>query len=320
MDNSPKIYVRGQNPSSTGNITTRSGRSAKPSLQKSKSTGEGLKLYKLKDFGSVSPRIPNSNGMARVPSLAPTDKFVRASDLRARPSSPELGKQYRSRTNSPVIGDHENRQDSVSDVRSITSMHSAPVLAPPITIKPLPLRKSDVDVSEETRNARTDRKIKDLEISNASLLAINQVLEKKLRRQAKEIEYLNDLMSKHNITGELLAMHDDDDEDISIDEESNETFSSLGIAIKESLDNDQIIDEQLSKQQAEITERMQQCLEFIETSQNISKTLRKCLMLSETLIQEGSKSINLTINPEDIKVGMKISMLTGDEDEDDSIK
>jgi hypothetical protein len=199
-------------------------------------------------------------------------------------------------------------------------MHSAPVLAPPITIKPLPLRKNDVDVSEETRNARTDRKIKDLEISNASLLAINKVLEKKLRRQAKEIEYLNDLMSKHNITGELLAMHDDDDEDISIDEESNETFSSLGIAIKESLDNDQIIDEQLSKQQAEITERMQQCLEFIETSQNISKTLRKCLMLSETLIQEGSKSINLTINPEDIKVGMKISMLTGDEDEDDSIK
>lgn len=146
------------------------------------------------------------------------------------------------------------------------------------------------------KQARSDRKIQDLEISNASLMAVNKYLEKRLRTQSKDLQYL-----KTNTSIELTRFDSDSDDekegdDAEEDEATNENDENLSPEEKE-----------LATKTKMIEKRMQSHIEFLESSEKINTMMRNCLLLSETLIQEASKSMEYEVDSLDPKYGLHLA-------------
>ncbi|CCJ28922.1 unnamed protein product [Pneumocystis jirovecii] len=133
------------------------------------------------------------------------------------------------------------------------------------------------EVSDNTKFARTNRKILDLEISNTSLLALNDNLEKQTRRQMSEIKELR----KKIITENLYITNSTSNSALSSDE--SESDSKLSQTSDSSItDHQRIIDNSLS----------------------FMKSLRRVLRLTKNLIKEGHQALRSPKN--DIPIYLKV--------------
>lgn len=172
-------------------------------------------------------------------------------------------------------------------------------------------------------NARVERKIQDLEISNSSLMAINRSLEKEVRRQKKELRQFRRLsragrlsnMSMVNLNDDydvnadlgdspLPAVSEGEEEEASSEEEDEEeendelsTDSSSG-------------EEGDSKKLAKDSKRLQIDLskhrDILVDSQRMNQSLKKCMTWTEDLIREGKKALEYKVNVSDVKLGGRI--------------
>lgn len=143
--------------------------------------------------------------------------------------------------------------------------------------------------------ARLDRKVMDLEISNTSLLAVNKYLEKKLRN----------ISLKGGDANEVNEGNEEDNEEI--------MTSVRDLLISEGELDADAIDEKADL----IKDRMSNHISFLETSQQIDKSIQNCLSMSELLIDSATEALNYVVNPEDVRIGGKIAVNDDDDDDDD---
>ncbi|KAH2337418.1 hypothetical protein KXW87_006298 [Aspergillus fumigatus] len=173
-------------------------------------------------------------------------------------------------------------------------------------------------------NARIERKILDLEISNSSLLAINRTLEREMRKQNAELRRYRRLSrsgrlsmapSTRSFSGTSLGITNELDEEASelssirspeeLSEYSDEDSTmDSGVVSPDSLaDHDarhRVKDEKrffvdLAKHQ-----------ELLADSQKINQSLKRCLGWTEELIKEGKKALEYSVHVNDVQLGGRV--------------
>ncbi|KAJ5605283.1 hypothetical protein N7510_010437 [Penicillium lagena] len=172
-------------------------------------------------------------------------------------------------------------------------------------------------------NARTERKILDLEISNSSLLAINRTLEREMRKQNAELRRYRRLSrsgrismapSIRSVSGTALSVTSE------VDEGSSELSSVRSQDESEFSDEDSVPDEGVmspgslaehdAKHRAQDEKRLlldvARHQELLVDSQKMNQSLKRCLGWTEELIKEGRRALEYNVHVQDIELGGRV--------------
>ncbi|KAL1304084.1 hypothetical protein AAFC00_000519 [Neodothiora populina] len=198
--------------------------------------------------------------------------------------------------------------------------------------------KSIPDLAAE---ARRERKVLDLEISNSSLLAINKSLEREIRKQKTELKRYRRLSragqfnvpARDSLAADRMSTLDEEGDDRlpdfrdSIGRSSSPFMSEL--AEDHSSEDDDSINssapplspkaeaDKNAKQRAIDEERLRLDLdrhrELLLDTQRMNSSLQRCLAFTEDLIKSGQKALEYQV-PSDVPLGGRI--LTDDDDEE----
>ncbi|KAI1492710.1 hypothetical protein F5X96DRAFT_345444 [Biscogniauxia mediterranea] len=199
-------------------------------------------------------------------------------------------------------------------------------------------------VNDLVANARRERKVQDLQITNASLEAINRTLERQLRKQTAELrrykrlsrsgrlavapstapapESSDDPHGEHHALGLKLSdlSEEESDEDKEPgEEEEEEEEESLSDSATSSLSPSDIAEND-AKHRPRDEQRLQLDLakhqEFLVDSQKINQSIRRCLDWTEELIKDGKKALEYRVKASDVVLGGRVlDPLDDDEDE-----
>jgi hypothetical protein len=192
-------------------------------------------------------------------------------------------------------------------------------------------------MNELAANARRERKVLDLEITNSSLAAINRTLEREMRKQTAELRRYRRLSRSGRLSiattasrktssgtislldgtdGEILSdMSEEEDED-DLDEDTDYSSESMDEgslspgAMAESDLRHRKRDEQ--RLQLDLSKHQQLLID----SQKMNQSLKRCLGWTEELISEGKKALAYSVRVSDVELGGRV--LAPDELEDDN--
>ncbi|KXJ91297.1 hypothetical protein Micbo1qcDRAFT_64252 [Microdochium bolleyi] len=208
-----------------------------------------------------------------------------------------------------------------SDASSVGEDHSELLLSPTKSAT------SADPINELVANARRERKVQDLEITNASLEAINRTLERQLRKQTAEIRRFkrmsrtgrislasSDLPSREaselpngeqtmdlsltDLSEEGSDQDDLDEESLSDSESTSESMSPSLTAEKDSRHrrrDEKRLRLDLSKHQ-----------EMLVDSQKLNQSILRCMSWTEELIKEGQKALDYRVRVSEIKLGGRV--------------
>lgn len=180
-------------------------------------------------------------------------------------------------------------------------------------------------VNELVANARRERKVQDLEITNASLEAINRTLERQLKKQSSEIRRFKRMSRNGRLSlaaaglenAELLEGEQSTDLSLAdLSEEGEEldtgfeddSFSDSDSA-SESL-TPSIIAERDARHRKRDEKRLQLDLtkhqEMLVDSQKLNMSILRCMSWTEELIKEGQKALDYHVRVSDVKIEGRI--------------
>ncbi|GKZ24695.1 hypothetical protein AbraIFM66951_003506 [Aspergillus brasiliensis] len=169
-------------------------------------------------------------------------------------------------------------------------------------------------------NARTERKIMDLEISNSSLLAINRTLEREMRKQNAELRRYRRLSrsgrlsmapSSRSVSGALsippeveeASEHSSVRSPEELSDFSDEESMGDGVLSPDSADQD-------SQHQARDEKRflidLAKHQELLADSQRLNQSLKRCLGWTEELIKEGQRALEYNVHVNDVQLGGRV--------------
>jgi hypothetical protein len=192
------------------------------------------------------------------------------------------------------------------------------------TYPPAPLSPGKSDgASEAALNARTERKIMDLEISNSSLLAINRTLEREMRQQKAELRRFRRLSrsgrismapSTRSFSGAALSVTGE------LDEGESEISNRSQDDVSDISDEDSIADESIlspgslaehdAKHRVNDEKRVMLDLarhqEVLVDSQRMNQSLKRCLGWTEELIKEGQRALEYNVHVQDVELGGRV--------------
>lgn len=213
--------------------------------------------------------------------------------------------------------------EQIPTLRPRVFSNGSSVSADPHQGMPLSPGKSDGpggDVS--LNNARTERKILDLEISNSSLLAINRTLEREMRKQTAELRRFKRLSrsgrlsmapSTRSFSGAALSTTSEMDEgnsDMSSMQDDLSDFSDEDSAVEEGVRSPDSQAEHDAKHRAHDEKRFMIDLarhqELLVDSQKMNHSLKRCLGWTEELIKEGQKALEYHVHVQDIELGGRV--------------
>ncbi|KAF7159667.1 hypothetical protein CNMCM5623_005047 [Aspergillus felis] len=173
-------------------------------------------------------------------------------------------------------------------------------------------------------NARIERKILDLEISNSSLLAINRTLEREMRKQNAELRRYRRLSrsgrlsmapSTRSFSGTSLSITNE------LDEEASELSSIRSPEeLSDYSDEDSNVDEGILspdslaehdarhrvKDEKRFFIDLAKHQELLADSQKINQSLKRCLGWTEELIKEGKKALEYSVHVNDVQLGGRV--------------
>jgi hypothetical protein len=194
-------------------------------------------------------------------------------------------------------------------------------------------------MNELAANARRERKVLDLEISNSSLLAINRTLEKEVRKQKAELRRFRRMSRAGRFTadatggldsspvlgsshiGDLSDMSEQEEEDEiqrlaeEIPESSDESFDEAQLSPSAQLERDQVHrlgDEK--RLQLDLSKHRDLLLD----SQKMNQSLKRCMNWTEQLIKDGQKALEYQVRPSDVKLGGRVLVAEDDDHDDDT--
>jgi hypothetical protein len=193
---------------------------------------------------------------------------------------------------------------------------------------------SNDPISELVMNARRERKVQDLEITNASLEAINRTLERQLRKQTAELRRYRRLSRSGRISLASVAssrvasgastvqggLPDLSEEEYS--EEDQDSIDEDDLSSSESRSTDDALspDIRVLARRKRDEKRLQLDLtkhqELLVDSQKINQSLKRCLDWTEVLIKEGKKALDYRVRVSEVELGGRV-LAPPDEDEDE---
>lgn len=147
-------------------------------------------------------------------------------------------------------------------------------------------------VELQVQQARSDRKMEDLQISNTSLRAVNKYLEKQLRTQSKDIQILKRL---GGTLPEITNSETEDDDD-EIDEKKDKA-QLLGKDLLLPLSK---AEHDLAEKTKMIENRMQSHINFLESSEKVNQMMRNCILITDTLLEAALNSLEYKIDTIDV--------------------
>lgn len=182
-------------------------------------------------------------------------------------------------------------------------------------------------MNELAANARRERKVLDLEISNSSLLAINRGLEKEVRKQKAELRRFRrmsragrfstdptsladaSLHASSPIGVDLSDMSEEDEEEAYVIPEddpvsdSSSSFDETQLSPSAQLEHDaahRIRDEK--RLQLDLSKHR----DLLMDSQKMNQSLKRCMNWTEQLIKDGQKALEYQVRPSDVKLGGRV--------------
>lgn len=198
-------------------------------------------------------------------------------------------------------------------------------------------------VSELAADARRERKVLDLEISNSSLLAINSSLEREVRRQKAELKRFRRLsragkfgFAPHERTARLseglsvlgeeneedddfdfspTGLHDIEDESSENDDDETESITSGGEPLSPGA-RESKQEARLAKDELRLRADISKHKELLVQSQMMNQSLKRCMYATEEMINEGKRALQYNVRVSDIRLGGRI-LTDHDDDHDD---
>lgn len=182
-------------------------------------------------------------------------------------------------------------------------------------------------MNELAANARRERKVLDLEISNSSLLAINRSLEKEVRKQKAELRRYRritlsgrfsadavDSAPESYSIAETSNTEESSEEEESGEEESDEEDSEEDSECSDSIDESMLSgsgqEERDDAHRVRDEKRLQLDLtkhhELLLDSQKMNQSLKRCLGWTEQLIKDGQKALEYKVHASDVRLGGRV--------------
>jgi len=183
-------------------------------------------------------------------------------------------------------------------------------------------------MNELAAEARRERKVLDLEITNSSLEAINRTLEREMRKVTAELRRYRRLsrsgrlsiasstmrapsetLSIDDASGMMLSDMSEGDEDEEEGEEEESDMSEDDSPDEASLSPDAMAEHDLKHRkrderrlQLDLTKHQQLLID----SQKMNQSLKRCLGWSESMINEGKKALEYRVRVTDIELGGRV--------------
>jgi hypothetical protein len=195
----------------------------------------------------------------------------------------------------------------------------------PLSPNKIPPGKSVLEHANElAANARRERKVLDLEISNNSLLAINRSLEREVRKQKAElrrfrrlsragrfsIDTISNLEEFSAIGVSELGTLSDMSEEEGEKEPTEESEDSGDSSFDESTLSADALAERDATHHLRDEKRLQLDLskhqELLVDSQKMNQSLKRCMNWTEELIKEGKKALAYKVHVSDVRLGGRI--------------
>ncbi|KAJ5580318.1 uncharacterized protein N7459_006303 [Penicillium hispanicum] len=214
--------------------------------------------------------------------------------------------------------------DQIPTLRPRVFSNGSSVSADPYQSMPLSPGKSESAGGDMALNARTERKILDLEISNSSLLAINRTLEREMRKQNTELRRYRRLSrsgrlsmapSTRSFSGTALSTTSELEEGVSelssirSQDELSEYSDEDSVADEGVLSPDSLAEHD-AKHRAHDEKRFMLDLarhqELLVDSQKMNQSLKRCLGWTEELIKEGQRALEYNVHVQDIELGGRV--------------
>lgn len=228
---------------------------------------------------------------------------------------------------------------SDEDEAKIESLNS-PTKSPP----------PEKQLTDLVASARRERKVQDLEITNASLEAINRTLERQLRKQTAEIRRFRRLsrsgrlsmnsagsraVSDSTVEGGALAragmglddLSEEESEINAEDEEMGDEEDDMSSSDTSGEDNPGVVALRDARHRHKDERRLQLDLskhqQLLIDSQKINQSLKRCLGWTEELIKEGKRALEYQVRVSEVEIGGRVlapediearELIAGDDD------
>ncbi|GKT65026.1 hypothetical protein ColTof4_07416 [Colletotrichum tofieldiae] len=254
------------------------------------------------------------------------------------PTAPSFFSQQPITIASIIQAADDLEEDSADESKDLDDLHS-------------PTKSSHGDpLNDMVLNARRERKVQDLEITNASLEAINRSLERQLRKQTAELRRYKRLsrsgrlsvptsaassrvpsetlpgglgidgldlsdLSEEEAEGDLDDM-DDMDDSMFESSELSETDSTSPASPKPDTDRDV---RRRTRDEKRLRLDLSKHRELLVDSQKINQSIKRCLNWTEELIKEGKKALEYNVRPSDVELPPRVlrpAYLEENEDEE----
>ncbi|KAK1702181.1 hypothetical protein BDP67DRAFT_550573 [Colletotrichum lupini] len=216
--------------------------------------------------------------------------------------------------------EEEEEEDSADEDNDLEDLHS-------------PTKSSHGDpLNDMVLNARRERKVQDLEITNASLEAINRSLEKQLRKQTAELRRYKRLsrsgrlsvppsggssrMTSADSTPAGLGIEGLDLSDLSEEEaeenmddsmfESSELSETDSMSISSPKEDPERDLRRRTRDEKRLQLDLSKHRELLVDSQKINVSIKRCLNWTEELIKEGKKALEYNVRPSDVELPPRV--------------
>lgn len=192
-------------------------------------------------------------------------------------------------------------------------------------------------LTELVANARRERKVQDLQITNASLEAINRTLERQLRKQTNELRRFKRMSRAGRLAGSRVASNattasdtpegplnqlnlsdlseegsepdpldedddDDDNEDVESELSESDSMGSAGASPITMASRDVRHRRQDEKRlQVDLSKHRQ----LLVDSQRMNQSIKRCLGWTEELISEGRRALAYQVRVSEVEVGSR---------------
>ncbi|QIW97166.1 hypothetical protein AMS68_002684 [Peltaster fructicola] len=235
-------------------------------------------------------------------------------------------------TQGPPAQKDDAHEASSSPLRSPLPSIETSLESPPTDAGAMSPTKS---LSELAADARRERKVLDLEISNSSLLAINASLEREIRRQKTELKRFRRLSRAGRFSTNVHYEHRGSEglgalaaDVYGLDADFAEFGPASGLSelyddVSDSDDQSSITSgdagdlkvDRLAMDERRLRADLDKHRELLVQSQMMNQSLRRCMCATEEMIKEGKRAVDYKVRVSDIKLGGRI--LTGHEEDGD---
>ena len=254
------------------------------------------------------------------------------------PEAALSGRSISSTSASSVLGP-EGASTVATDRVSVASPAASKSPESPFTS---PLRLASADATANNRierqkalaaDARRERKVLDLEISNSSLLTINRTLEREMRKQTAELRRYRRLTSAGRLSltttskrslssnfstdtslDDMSGVEEEADADLSdlsdLDDDANEGTETGDAVNPDRGRSSSALAARRAQQRANDEARLQLDLakhrELLVDSQRMTQCIKRCLERTEDLIGEGRKALEHRVRVSDANFGGRV--------------